>query len=422
MTDQAIPPKYLSDHLFLLVGTNPLPNLVAAKLLLKPQGQLYLVHSSATQPVAQRLARYWIEVERQQQPVYVIVDEADGADIRRQLQEVLRSIKDGQIGLNYTGGTKMMSVHACRVALIDDQGLRKRPFTLSYLNARTNTMYIEYGDEQPFTSKSLLYELKPQLQDIVKLHSFRLVTDIDTQVVLLSLANALIEAHVSKNAGKAWRGWCRDILRPQTRKENRNDLLSDKMLASISLPLPEDESLGDVVAEMRRVFALDAEARALHLGQSSQQAGLGKVGRLCRWLDGIWLEHYVFDCIDKIKDHCHIHDLGMGIRPQIESGSSEYDIDIGAMQGYQLYAISCTTDDEVGMCKLKLFEAFIRARNMAGDEAFVALVCMVDKPEKLEQQVIRSWDVAGKVRVFGRPQLANLTEHLAEWFMSTAAY
>lgn len=84
MTNQpVIPQNYVSDHLFLLVGANPLPNLVAAKLLFKPGGQLYLVHSSATQPVAERLARYWIEVEKQSQPKYVFVDEADGTDIRQ---------------------------------------------------------------------------------------------------------------------------------------------------------------------------------------------------------------------------------------------------------------------------------------------------------------------------------------------------
>jgi hypothetical protein len=41
-TPPVIPDSYKSDHLFLLVGTNPLPNFVAATLMLKPQGQLYL--------------------------------------------------------------------------------------------------------------------------------------------------------------------------------------------------------------------------------------------------------------------------------------------------------------------------------------------------------------------------------------------
>lgn len=428
MTNQAIPQKYLSDHLFLLIGTNPLPNLVAAKLLLKPQGQLYLVHSSATQPIAQRLARYWVEVEQQQQPVFVIVDEADGADIRRQLQEALRSIKDGHIGLNYTGGTKMMSVHACRVALIDDQGLRKRPFTLSYLNARTNTMYIEHGNDQPFVSGSLLYEVKPLLKDIVKLHDekdYWIDPSIKDQVQtnLLQLAHALMEAHRSAEGVQAWRVWCKDILRKRTRTKNINRWDKKTLLNTVLLDLPEDEVLKDVAVAMKEMFVF--QDGALRLGLSSHKVGLKEPEDLCQWFDGAWLEEYVFNCIKQVQQQLpegHVHDVGMGITTKSEQNETKYEVDISAMQGYQLYAISCTTDDEVGMCKLKLFEAYIRARNMAGDEAFVALVCMVDKPEKLEQQVVRSWDVAGKVRVFGLPQLANLTEHLAEWFMSAAAY
>lgn len=422
MDHQAIPNEYLNDHLFLLVGTNPLPNLVAAKLLLKPEGQLYLVHSLATQPVAHRLGRYWLEVEQRNQPKYVCVDEADGADIRRKMQAELRGIRDGQIGLNYTGGTKMMAVHTCRVALIDDQGLRQRPFMLSYLNARANTMYIEHGDDQPFVSKSLLCEVKLSLEDIVKLHSFELVSDIDRQAMLPELAKTFAEAHQSKEVGQAWRKWCDEVLRPHTRKENGREWLSDKSLRNTSLPLPEDDSLKGIVDAMRSTFALGADEHTLLLSDAAQRVNLKKVEHLCKWLDGTWLEQYVFDSIQQIKERCKIHDVGMGIHPKSEDSSSEYDVDIGVMQGYRLYAISCTTDDASSLCKLKLFEAYVRARNMAGDEAFVALVCLADRPEKLEQQVVRSWDVAGKVRVFGRAHLANLTEHLANWFTNTGSH
>ena len=37
---------YQCDHLFLLIGANPLPNYVAARLLTRPGGQLHLLASS----------------------------------------------------------------------------------------------------------------------------------------------------------------------------------------------------------------------------------------------------------------------------------------------------------------------------------------------------------------------------------------
>ena len=43
--NQPIPDELRSDHLFLLVGKNPLPNLVAASLLAKPGATIWLLHS-----------------------------------------------------------------------------------------------------------------------------------------------------------------------------------------------------------------------------------------------------------------------------------------------------------------------------------------------------------------------------------------
>lgn len=224
MSDQpVIANRYQSDHLFLLVGTNPLPNFVAATLLLKPGGQLYLVHSQATQPVAERLARYWSEKEKRAQPQYVCVDEADGADVRRNIERVLRGIQNGNVGLNYTGGTKTMSVHACRT-LLSYQESHRRDVTLSYLDARSNEMYIEHGSDQPFASESVLYEVQPSLRDIVELHAFRLVAPIDTQAMLPHLAAVLAQAHQSQEASKAWRTWCDNVLRKLSMADNPENI------------------------------------------------------------------------------------------------------------------------------------------------------------------------------------------------------
>ncbi len=412
-----IPDRYISDHLFLLVGTNPLPNFVAATLMLKPQGQLYLVHSNKTQEVAKRLAGYWTDNHRQ--PQYVPVDESDGDTIRQQIDHALTQIGDGHVGLNYTGGTKMMAVHASQT-LRDHQASRRRPVTLSYLDARSTKMYIEHDNDKAFMTEPLLYEVQPSIQDIVKLHAFELQAQIAVESQLPELATVLAGAHQSPEAIKQWRRWCDEVLREKTRTRNDREWDKENLLRDVSIPLPADPSLRDVAGQMQTTFRVQGDM--FRLGEAAQQSGFAKVKHLCEWLDGKWLEHYVFHVISQVKNQrpaSRIHDIGMGIRPKNEPDSPEYDIDIGVMQGYRLYAISCTTDADPGMCKLKLFEAYIRARNMAGDEAGVGLVCMADKPENLQRQVVRSWDAEGKVRVFGRQDLPNLIDRVAEWFIST---
>ena len=47
--------KFRTKHLFLLMGTNPLPNYVAAKLLLAPDGCIYFVHTDETDKITDKL-------------------------------------------------------------------------------------------------------------------------------------------------------------------------------------------------------------------------------------------------------------------------------------------------------------------------------------------------------------------------------
>ena len=86
-----------------------------------------------------------------------------------------------------------------------------------------------------------------------------------------------------------------------------------------------------------------------------------------------------------------------------------------------MFAISCTTDATPHLCKLKLFEAYERARNMGGDETFVGLICLVKDARKLEKKMGRSWDATGKIKVFGRDDLHKLREKLIKWFKTAGS-
>jgi hypothetical protein len=55
MPGNPIPDELRSDHLFLLVGTNPLPNWVAAKLLLKRGGCVHLVYTRGVEKPMERM-------------------------------------------------------------------------------------------------------------------------------------------------------------------------------------------------------------------------------------------------------------------------------------------------------------------------------------------------------------------------------
>lgn len=112
---------YQSEILFLLIGENPLPNYVAARLLTKPFSDgrestspiLVPIYSEETESYERNLEDVLGEEEFRYFPIKV--DPSDYYDIYEKINAQLRGVNiKVAIGLNYTGGTKAMAVHAYR--------------------------------------------------------------------------------------------------------------------------------------------------------------------------------------------------------------------------------------------------------------------------------------------------------------------
>ena len=104
-----IPEEWKTETLLLLVGGNPLPNYVAAKLLLKPGGTLHLLYSHATGDIASAIAA----AVGAQHLAHEISNPASRSSVSDRVAEVLdKHCRNRTVGLHNTGGTKSMAVHA----------------------------------------------------------------------------------------------------------------------------------------------------------------------------------------------------------------------------------------------------------------------------------------------------------------------
>ena len=91
-----IPEELRSSHLFLLMGTNPVPDWVATCLLLREGGQVYLVHSDAVWGTAQRLAKYLMNSHGCRQPIYIkVANPYKAADVYQAVSKKLKTITHG---------------------------------------------------------------------------------------------------------------------------------------------------------------------------------------------------------------------------------------------------------------------------------------------------------------------------------------
>jgi hypothetical protein len=213
-------------------------------------------------------------------------------------------------------------------------------------------------------------------------------------------------------------------LREATREpKNKSKWKDDNKLKNIEAISLEKLKPHDKIKSALTYLGVMGEALLL---QTVKEQGLTTLESACKWLDGEWLEHYVLQQVQKIPKEFAIHDSATSfwIKNPINPKNTKFQFDVAFMRGYQLFAISCTTIDRKFDCKSKLFEAFIRARQLGGDEARVALVCCVNQADAnaLETEIVNVLNPTPdsgkrdyKIAVFGRDDLLNLSERIAEW-------
>jgi hypothetical protein len=431
-----IPEEYKADHLILLVGGNPMPNAVVGRLLINDRGIISLVHSKDAKPVADDLES-WL-VKNQDQKVKVEkceVSESDPVKIAQGVQGQLNKHKDtaSAVGINYTGGTKAMTRHACRIAERWAANTKKK-VVFSYLDAKTQSFIFdpeapESGDivrrvylgfssnGQSLTPKGFI-----TLRDLLRLHGWSLKEDPASEPVLLDLAQALLDTHLDSGA-KQWHEWKEEKLYPFGERyinyieKNSNDEGFEERLE-----LPTKSKLLGVANALRKALGAEQNETSVDIRNAKKffpkEPEKRQVMKFGDWLNGSWLEVVTLQALKECADDLELSDVYMSVTPYLGGSDIHFEVDVMAIRGHQLFAISCTTvAGQKGMrpiIKGKLFEVSVRARQLGGDEARFAVVCVSDG-KALKDELRRTLDT--KVEVFGKSQLGRLADNIRRWIL-----
>lgn len=402
---------YQVDHLLLLVGSNPVPNAVAGKLLTKKESTITLIHSKDGLKLAQRLQSWFVRAGYSGNIGFKQVEESNAASVSTGVQQALNEYErkilaedksesgkkahEVRVGLNYTGGTKVMSVHAYRT-LEKWSNASNKVAIFSYLDARSLHMRLESVRSLPAISFYVGREVEISIEDLLELHDWELEKPLTKEPVLSESAKALLTIHSNIAQTRKWNEW-RD-----------NELLrKDRNPQEISWPnLP-------ILAETLSKELGQYGAQYLNLTAANEN-------EFRNWSSGTWLESAVLAALKDCPQELYLKECCMDIKPKVSgsSGGELFQFDVAAIRGYQLFAFSCTiADGNKRLLKQKLFEAYVRARQMGGDEACVALVCCAkqEMADELENEIRHVFNQEGRIRVFGREDLANLTKNIADW-------
>jgi len=414
-------------HLILLVGMNPLPNAVAGKYLSDSKTTISLIYTRGTYSYFESLRNWFHEQGIAHQIKEQIVEEISPDLIYKGVVKCLNSVSANEIILNFTGGTKLVGTTAFRAVVDWLQEKEAHGQDLSawftYLDAYSLNMLMENrlpgqaGGIGMVTKEYVGNQVELSLDELLKLHRWTLLKPPCRQPVLPKTASVLANAYV-KGAGAEWVKWKMQELFAQCQTPRDRQWKNEADLAAIELRFPEQSALQSVVSALHEELGLPENAPCLRLSSFSQASGLSKIQDVCDWLNGKWLEHFVLSALIQASTTLKIHSCW---GQSIEIREVHFEVDVIAVCGYQLFAFSCTTslnsDDRVEL-KKRLFEVYVRARQMGGDEAKLALVCCSGDPYGLQDEIQRDFDFDKRVNVFGMPHLADLSTHIAQWIKS----
>ncbi|MGH7862526.1 MAG: hypothetical protein ACREOS_09845, partial [Candidatus Dormibacteraceae bacterium] len=316
--DAAFAPHQV-DTLFLLVGTNPLPNAVAGQLLIRPNGQVVLVKTTRTKAQAGYVGT-WIQKKTGVTPVHLEVADSDGPTISDAVYHAASKAarERRRIGLNYTGGTKAMAVHAYRAveAAARDAGA---DCEFSYLDGRRLRMTFDRVDGSGGRGSSIpTITLAPfTIDELTSLHGWTLSSKPRGNLPLPEVATALALAQRDTAAAEGWAKWRQGVLEERCRKRRDNRLSEDWKsktdLSNTALDWPTQAGLEKAVAMLKGYLGEDGPT--FNVGALARATGFGSdAEELCRWLHGTWFESFVLDVIGRIANTCALNDYGADLK------------------------------------------------------------------------------------------------------------
>lgn len=392
----------MHESLILLVGSNPLPNYLAA-MALKPT-RIHFVYSSETEKPKDRLRDAIVadlKPGANMESDIRVSDASDASDVAGKVAGLMSEGAD-RVHLHYTGGTKVMSAHALH-AFYKNDGRKPNASYLDEANVR-----LRFDDGR--TSSLLDCGIPLSLERLLDLHGIvqKPRPHVDggpTQSDIATIATAVLKDPA--------------LAKTFYDKSDRLKKLKDKPSKAHADPFdPAKYSIAFSVAKVPETDDWSKE----------------RFKTWWRFLGGDWLEEWVAQCVGDIEiAGISASQVVAGINCiRLETGR-EFEVDAVAIRGQRSYFISCTTDQTLGLCKSKAFEIAARSRQMGGDLSRSALICLLHGDDskgkfvdQLRDDVADVWGATNTTRIFGLEDVRTWAGHygspnldgLKEWLAS----
>lgn len=413
-------------NLILLIGTNPLPNYVVIKYFFKKFNlkTIWLIHSEnnknqkGTYEYAKNIKKLLInEVVNIE---FIALRNINSAqEIKRNIEDRFRNIiLDGNVHLNYTGGTKSMAVHVYRIL----EQYFKNNITFSYLDARSSQLVFD-NNEFFDNGEDLREIIKVSLDEMIDLHGFKIISadrdDIvfnDWRLEYSNLFDGLIKDENTYNYLKSLSDFINktyydskgfmSTINKFIRKHNLTDVNNVEKIRNCYNSL--DNSIKTIIEKLPNEISLLNDEGQLWL-PNEKNVNKDIENRLTKsvkgFLHGKWFEYYTYNILfNKVKEIKNI-ELFMNVKLERNiQNTKDFELDLLIIYGYEVCGISCTTSSTEGEVKLKGVEVIHRVTQFGGDLSKAILITILDRNnvEKMKNDLaIETGTEEGKILVIG---------------------
>lgn len=304
--------------------------------------------------------------------------------VRRALDRLMESNASGRLLLNYTGGTKVMAAHA-RLAL---ESIERREAAALYLDegGRNRQPRLRFDDG---TSKTLAEypEIPLTLSTVLALHGIRHKPREAKEPAPTTEDAREIMCKVLKDPPLVAALYCE--------RQRLEDREYSNPKAATSVPF-----VAERYGLRLSVPVFPTEALLDGLGNRRDRESWYK--QWYKFIGGEWLEEWLGGQI-RALDLAPVPEVTVGVNAYRGEKQAQLEVDLAVVRGHRSYFVSCTTDTRKHICKSKLFEIAVRSRQLGGDLARAALVCLADDltVSELQADVDNMWGASNTTKVFG---------------------
>lgn len=384
-----------TDILFLVLGENPINAYLSGLLLLKETGKLILLDPSqsydSNNSGFSRQLSYAISLKRPKVDISII--ELHDSNNRVAYHQI-NTLVDQEHFLHASVGISYSNDVVSTASIIKSVLYRKSINSISSkLDLSRSAILVDNAVPPP-----LFIDNWPTLsfEDLSILNRYEIRNLVRTPSYPLQFLQAIVEIHQSDSGIKEWRRW---VGSEQLNLSYLNQSVVLKPIIIALENLVEGELTEEKVASVFGRKKLE-DCREIFFGR--------------------WLEDLVFQTIITIASRCGIQDYAKELLiNNIYFENNLFEIDVAAILQSRLYILSCTTANTRVQLKNRLFEASVRAGQLGGSSAAIALVTCTDFPERIETEISHGWRRSQvSARVFGRKHLPKLDRHFLHWFKS----